>query len=413
MSYLARLKPEDIILIHGASEGVGLAAIQYAQLVGAGIIATAGTQEKRSLLRLMGIIHVLDSRSLLFADQVMEATEGRGVDVVLNSLSGEAIQRNLGVLRQGGRFIELGKRDFYANSRIGLRPFRNNVSFFGVDMDALTKHERSLGCTQFSEMARCIMDGSYRPLLYRTYPGSRVDEAFRLMQNSRHVGKVVVTLDDPIPSQKRTPRLQLAADGTYLVVGGLDGFGAATARWLAARGARHLALVGRRGPATPGASALIKAMASLGADAKAYSVDVSKFEDVQAVVNRIDDSGFPLRGVIHSAMVLDDARLSDLTPERFRAALAPKMLGGINLDRVINATRALTRLSRSLIWSRSRWVSSLPCTIGLSRLRSARPRGARTRASRSSLLRSLCEMVRVLRGLATTTSIFRESQEID
>ena len=216
MSYLARLKPEDIILIHGASGGVGLAAIQYAQLVGAGIIATAGTQEKRSLLRLMGIIHVLDSRSLLFADQVMEATEGRGVDVVLNSLSGEAIQRNLGVLRQGGRFIELGKRDFYANSRIGLRPFRNNVSFFGVDMDALTKHERSLGCTQFSEMARCIMDGSYRPLLYRTYPGSRVDEAFRLMQNSRHVGKVVVTLDDPILSQKRTPRLQLAADGTYL-----------------------------------------------------------------------------------------------------------------------------------------------------------------------------------------------------
>jgi hypothetical protein len=116
----------------------------------------------------------------------------------------------------GGRFIELGKRDFYANSRIGLRPFRNNVSYFGVDMDALTKHERSLGCTQFSEMARCIMDGSYRPLLYRTYPGSRVDEAFRLMQNSRHVGKVVVTLDDPIFSQKRTPRLQLAADGTYL-----------------------------------------------------------------------------------------------------------------------------------------------------------------------------------------------------
>jgi NADP-dependent 3-hydroxy acid dehydrogenase YdfG/acyl carrier protein len=154
------------------------------------------------------------------------------------------------------------------------------------------------------------------------------------MENSQHVGKAVVALDNPPPIQKQNQPLQLATNGTYLVVGGLEGFGAATARWLAARGAQHLVLAGRRGPATPGTATLIKALASLGADAKVYSVDVSKFEEVQSVVNIIDASGFPLCGIIHAAMVLDDARLSDLTPKRFHDVVAPKMLGGINLDRV-------------------------------------------------------------------------------
>jgi acyl transferase domain-containing protein/NADPH:quinone reductase-like Zn-dependent oxidoreductase/SAM-dependent methyltransferase/NADP-dependent 3-hydroxy acid dehydrogenase YdfG/acyl carrier protein len=335
LSYLARLKRGETILIHGAAGGVGLAAVQYAQLVGARIVATAGSPEKRDLLRLMGIEHILDSRSLHFADEVMALTHGRGVDVVLNSLAGEAILRNLDILRPFGRFIELGKRDIYADSKIGLRPFRNNISFFGVDADKMMNSEPTLAHEIFSEVSERILQGKYRPLLHRTFPAERAEEAFRLLQHSRHIGKVIVTLDDSMPMiHGQAVSVALDPNGVYLVTGGLGGFGAATAVWLADHGARHLALVSRSGAAGREATATLEALARRGVTATAYAADVAKLEDMRRVIESIDSAGFPLRGVIHAAMVLDDAPLSELTPERFQAALAPKLQGGLVLDQI-------------------------------------------------------------------------------
>ena len=136
---LARLREGERVLIHGAAGGVGIAAIQIAKHFGAEIFATAGSDAKRDFVRLLGADHVFDSRSLVFADEVMHASGGAGVDVVLNSLAGDAISRNLRLLRPFGRMLELGKRDFYENSHIGLRPLRNNISYFGIDADQLAR----------------------------------------------------------------------------------------------------------------------------------------------------------------------------------------------------------------------------------------------------------------------------------
>jgi acyl transferase domain-containing protein/NADPH:quinone reductase-like Zn-dependent oxidoreductase/SAM-dependent methyltransferase/acyl carrier protein len=334
LSNVARLVRGEVVLVHGAAGGVGLAALQYAQHVGAHVIATAGSPEKRDLLRLLGVEHVLDSRSLAFADQVREITNGRGVDVVLNSLSGEAIPRSLELLRPGGRFIELGKRDIYENKPLLLRPFRNNVSLCAVDVDQLLHKYPAGSYAMFREITERIQAGVYHPLLHRAYPAVRIGEAFRLMQHSRHTGKVIITFDEPVPVERRHAPVVLDPDATYLVTGGLGGFGAATAQWLADRGARHLALVSRRGPDAPEAQTTIDALAKQGVEAIPYAADVTNLEAMQRVIGAIDATGHPLRGVVHAAMVLDDAPLGELTSDRFRTALAPKMQGGLVLDQL-------------------------------------------------------------------------------
>ncbi|MGH8641133.1 MAG: polyketide synthase dehydratase domain-containing protein, partial [Burkholderiales bacterium] len=152
LNHLARLQENEKILIHGAAGGVGIAAIQMARRCGAEIFATAGSEEKRDFLRLLGVDHVFDSRSLAFADDILAITEGKGIDVVLNSLAGEAVNRNLRVLKPFGRFLELGKRDFQENTRIGLRPFRNNIAYFGVDADQLMSERPDLTERLFREV---------------------------------------------------------------------------------------------------------------------------------------------------------------------------------------------------------------------------------------------------------------------
>ena len=332
LDHLARLGPGETVLVHGAAGGVGLAAIQYANLVGASVIATAGTATKRDLLSLLGVDYVLDSRSLAFADQVMALTDGVGVDVVLNSLSGEAISRGLELLRPHGRFVELGKRDIYANSRIMLKAFRNNISLFCVDVSQLAGSRPSLARSEMREIVRRVRAGEYRPLLYRAYPARRIDEAFRLLQHSRHIGKIVVTFEDPVPVERSPVPVRLDPQASYLVSGGLSGMGAAVARGLGRWGARHLVLVGRRGMASPEVPELLEWLARHGVEATVYAADVADPVAMARVIAATDDAGHALRGVIHAAMQLDDGVIPELGDERFRAAVAPKMGGAIVLD---------------------------------------------------------------------------------
>jgi NADPH:quinone reductase-like Zn-dependent oxidoreductase len=147
LRHLAQLTEGDRVLIHSASGGVGLAAVQVAQLAGAEIFATAGSPEKRAYLEKLGIRHVMDSRSLAFADEVMSRTEGRGVDVVLNSLAGEAMLKSLSVLAPFGRFLEIGKRDIYENRDVGLAPFQKQLAYFSIDLERLFA-ERPPRCSQ-------------------------------------------------------------------------------------------------------------------------------------------------------------------------------------------------------------------------------------------------------------------------
>ena len=341
LHHLARLAPGEKVLIHGAAGGVGLAAIQIAQMKGAEIFATAGSESKRDLLRLLDVDHVLDSRSLAFGDQILALTGGRGVDVVLNSLAGEAMMRSLEILQPLGRFLELGKRDFYENTPVGLRPLRNNVSYFGVDVDQLMLDRPELTRALMQELMQLFDFGTLHPLPYRAFKAQDVVGAFRFMQQSRHVGKIVLSFDSPPTASAgaASPRvmpapLALPADATYLVTGGLRGFGLRTAQWLAAKGARHLILIGRSATPATEAQDAIASLVAQGVQVRAVRCDVGDLAALQALFDDMRDTMPPLRGVIHASTVYQDGLVRNLDRDAIEAVLAPKVLGAAYLHRL-------------------------------------------------------------------------------
>ena len=261
----------------------------------------------------------------------MELTGGRGVDVVLNALAAEAIPMGLSCLAEFGRFLEIGKRDIYQNAKLPLWHLRRNASFHVVAMDAVFAGDPALTRELLGEITGLLEQGVLRPLPFRSYPANRVDAAFRLMAAGKHTGKVVLCLADPFVPRRGTPptpAFHIDPEATYIVTGGFGGFGRVVARWLAGRGATHLVLTGRQGAATAGAEEFIKEMAATGVEILPAAADVASPEDVRRLVAQVRATGRPLKGVFHLAMVIDDAPLSKLTPERFRAVLDPKAVGG-------------------------------------------------------------------------------------
>jgi NADPH:quinone reductase-like Zn-dependent oxidoreductase len=194
--YLGRLSKGERVLIHAAAGGVGLAAVQLSQQIGAQIFATAGTPEKREYLHSLGINYVMDSRSLAFADEVMDITNGKGVDIVLNSLAGEYIPKSLSILGRYGRFLEIGKRDVYQNSKLELYPFRNNLSFFAIDLEQVWLDRPAFTASLFRKVMQYFEDGTLKPLPYQVFPISEVVSAFRYMRKAKHIGKIVVSLSN-------------------------------------------------------------------------------------------------------------------------------------------------------------------------------------------------------------------------
>ncbi|MBY0277005.1 acyltransferase domain-containing protein, partial [Candidatus Binatia bacterium] len=250
LEHVGRMAAGESVLIHAAAGGVGLAAVQVAHAAGAQVLATAGNDEKRDHLREhAGVARVMDSRTLDFAGEVLDLTGGRGVDLVLNSLSGEAILKNLEVLAPFGRFLEIGVRDIYEDSQIGLLPFQRNLTYSALDLTRLAAERPA----QFASLLRDVIDrfasGALEPLPVTCFPISRAEEAFRHMAKAQHIGKIVLEVDDDVLIEPIAALASMfAADATYLITGGLGGLGLALAQWLHEEGARHLVLVGRRAP---------------------------------------------------------------------------------------------------------------------------------------------------------------------
>jgi phthiocerol/phenolphthiocerol synthesis type-I polyketide synthase C len=333
LGHLAKLAAGEYVLIHAAGGGVGLAAIQYAKHCGAVVIATAGSAVKRSFLRLAGADHVLDSRDLAFCNEVLEISGGQGVDVVLNSLSGEAMERSLEVLRPFGRFLELGKRDLYLNRRIHMRPLRQNISYFAIDIDQLPMRRPELARELLGEVSAALSNGEIRPLAHRIFSFGELDDAIRLMQSSGHIGKLVLEPRANIGVRLRSPpAVALRRDGSYLVTGGIEGFGFEAARWLVARGAGSIALMGRRGPATPGCEARVRELEAAGAAVRVYRGDVADRGSLTAVLEAIRAAQPPLRGIVHAASAIDDGLASEIESARLQVVLRPKLGGAVALD---------------------------------------------------------------------------------
>jgi len=341
LSHLSKLRKGERILIHAAAGGVGLAAVQLAQRVGAEIFATAGNPEKREFLKSLGVHHVMDSRSLDFAEEVMQRTHGKGVDVVLNSLAGEFIPKSLSVLGPYGRFLEIGKADILQNNLVGLGNFRNNQSFFAIDLSTLFLQRPEIGAALLGEVIQYFAEGALKPLPYQVFPISQAVAAFRHMAQARHIGKIVVSLreQEGVRIEGQTPLpVTLHADGTYLITGGLGGLGLSVAQWMVHQGARHVVLMGRSG-ASASAQEAVNALRETGAQVVVAKADVAQVQPVASVLAEIEQTMPPLRGIVHAAAVLDDGILLQQDQERFKAVMAPKIGGAWNLHQLtVNAS---------------------------------------------------------------------------
>jgi acyl transferase domain-containing protein/thioesterase domain-containing protein/acyl carrier protein len=333
LHHLGRIRKGDRVLIQAATGGVGLAAVQLARLAGAEIFGTAGSPEKRDFLRAQGVHHVMDSRSLAFADEVREITGGNGVDLVLNSLAGEAIAAGISTLATGGRFLEIGKRDIYQNSKIGLRPLRNNISFFVIDLAQLMREDPPLVASMLRRLMPMFASGKLHPLPFRVFRASQVVSAFRHMSQARHIGKIVLSMENdhvaPVPRSAVKP-MRFRTDASYLITGGLGGFGLAVAEWMLRNGAGHIALASRSGAATDDARRAVASLKKLGG-VLVVKADVSSERDVERIFRTIARKLPPLRGILHAAMVLDDGVLAQQTAARFSRVMAPKVSGAWNL----------------------------------------------------------------------------------
>ncbi|MEM6612128.1 MAG: aminotransferase class I/II-fold pyridoxal phosphate-dependent enzyme, partial [Cyanobacteria bacterium P01_C01_bin.72] len=317
LHYLAQIKPGDKILIHAAAGGVGQAAVQIAQQAGAEIYATA-SKGKWDFLKAAGIKHVMNSRNLDFASEIMELTEGKGVDLILNSLNGDFIPKNLAILAPNGRFVEIGKVGIWERSQVAAQ--RADVSYFPFDLLEVSHQDPDLIKRLFLELRQQLVADKLKPLPHKTFPIQQADEAFRYMAQAKHIGKVVIELPQPQQLVK--------ADASYLITGGTGALGLEVAHWLAAEGAKHLVLLGRSQPSDLVQQAIAK-LSQQQVKVQLFQLDIADYATLEQVITSID--GYPLKGIIHAAGVLDDGLLNSISWERFQQVLQPKVTGAWNL----------------------------------------------------------------------------------
>ena len=342
LTHLARLRKGQRVLIHSAMGGIGQAAIALANNVGAEIYATAGSESKREQLLALGVQAAFDSHSDEWYEGLMKATGGQGVDVVLNSLAGRHVPLCLDALRAGGWHCEIGKVDIFADSALGLRVFRKNLRFAAIDLDRLMVDDpllsRELSETCLDLLDRCVVP----PLPVTIFPYRDYAKALRLMTSGQHQGKLVLkalpeSVDPDFPIDDRRPLLD--PEATYLVTGGLGGFGQRLLPYLVTAGARHLTLMDRD-PERCRSEHWLRQSTTLakignGVEIDIVSGDVAVEADVRRCVANVKR---PLKGVFHLAGTLDDCLLADLSADSVARVFAPKAHGALHLH---NATAGL------------------------------------------------------------------------
>ncbi|KAI3025544.1 hypothetical protein CBS147482_1131 [Aspergillus niger] len=334
----AQLQRGQSILIHSASGGVGIAAITVARWIGAEVLVTAGTEEKRTfLMRQFGILpsRVFDSRYRTFVDGVRAITSGRGVDVVLNSVSGELLHASWECVASGGCMIELGKRDILGNGNLAMHPFGDNRSFIGIDLGHLSIKAPVIIERLLQQAVRLYENGDIEPINpVRSFSARKVQEASQHLRQGQHIGKVVLALTEgdapelaPIVS---TPTFR--KDAAYLLVGGLGGLGGSIATWMASHGAGNLVTLSRSGDKSEDDRHIVAEIEAFGCSVQMFKGDVSKEEDVRHLVR---NTSRPIAGMVHTAMVLSDAPVLDMTVAHWEAAINPKVKGAWNLHNVL------------------------------------------------------------------------------
>lgn len=323
----AKLTSKDTILIHTASGGVGLVAIQIAQSIGARIVATAGSKRKRAYLRNLGIQHIFHSRNTNYETEIRAALGGQGVDVVLNSLTSAGFKEaSLSLVNPGGRFIEMSKLNTWTVEEVS--KLRSDVAYTIVDLSAASPTELQRHMVMIKDY---IKDSIIRPIPYTRFDASEIREALTFLQKAKHVGKIVVTMPEP-EMDGLIPMFNERS--TYLITGGLGGIGMEVAKWMVGSGAKHVALVGRSAP-TDKAADEIRRMNLKGKNVFALQYDVGDEVQCGELLARLQELDLPpLRGVMHAAGVISDSIYSNQTWEKYTTTYNPKVRGGWNLHKL-------------------------------------------------------------------------------
>ncbi|KAI1171949.1 hypothetical protein F4777DRAFT_593267 [Nemania sp. FL0916] len=345
LCHLGQLKPGETVLIHAAAGAVGQAAIQIAQSIGAIVMVTVGSSEKQRLLMdQYGIPsdHFFSSRNISFAQQIMRITEGRGVDVILNSLSGQALAESWRCLAPLGRFVEIGKRDIRAFNNLAMMPFDRNTSFCSLDIAVVLKTDAKLMGRIMKEVEESVLNDISRrykaPHPLTIFKRSEIESALRLLQTGRHMGKLVINwaeADDIQMIHHIDHEYRFDSNATYLIAGGLDGVGRSIAKWMCRHGARHLILLSRSGARSEAAKQLVTKLKNDGVEVYTPSCDISRSDSLRAVLEYADNNMPPVKGCIQGAMALENRIFSDYTPEDFQAAIDPKVKGTWNLHHML------------------------------------------------------------------------------
>ncbi|KAF2766275.1 KR-domain-containing protein [Teratosphaeria nubilosa] len=330
------------VLIHAAAGGVGQAAIRYAQHIGAEVFATVSSLEKRDILMTEHNIpedHIFSSRDLTFYNGIKRATGGKGVDVVLNSLSGEALRRSWELLSPFGRFVEIGKKDAQAHGCIELTPFLRNVTMTSVDFMIMMKHRPMLIKQLTEDTIRLWEQGVAKPAVpTKIMPMSQVQEGLSILQGGKGAGKIIFVLssEDQIPIVPAQPLpYRFRQDATYVLSGGLGGIGRSTAKWMASRGARNLVFLSSSGRITEAVSKMQSDLEAEGCSVHIFKCDVSDAEQLRAVIESFASSLPPIKGLIQGAMHLKDSMLGNMSWEDYQTAIKPKVQGSWNLHEIL------------------------------------------------------------------------------
>ncbi|ATY64703.1 Beta-ketoacyl synthase [Cordyceps militaris] len=335
-----RLEQGDKILIHSAAGAVGQAAIMLAKHIGAEVFATVGNSEKQTLLReRYGIAddHIFSSRTPAFHDKIKRLTGGYGVDVVLNSLAGDQFRHSCNLVAPFGRFVEIGRKDLMDDARMSMGFLLKNITFAYVDLSLIMEVKRPLARRLLREVVNLAASGAIRPVTLTTLPITEIETAFRMIQAGKHTGKIVlrVAQDQIVKADPPAPaHAELKPNATYLLVGGFGGLGRAVITWMGSRGAKNILVISRSGCPDKQGQILIKDMEAMGVKVVAEKCDVTAEDEVASLSKLAADRGLPpIRGVIHSAMVLQDSVLEEMTADEWCRALAPKYAGSLNLHR--------------------------------------------------------------------------------
>ncbi|KAI5917692.1 hypothetical protein F4810DRAFT_640865 [Camillea tinctor] len=337
---LARLRKGQKILIHSAAGSTGQMAIRVAQIKGAEIFATVGFDEKKQfLMSTFGIPedHIFYSRNTSFAQGIMRVTKGYGVNVVLNSLSGDALRASWECIAPYGRFVEIGKADITANSSLPMACFAKNVSFSAFDLVHLIESNPGLAGSALESTVELLEKGAQHPSPLHVYPVSKVEQAFRYLQSGKNIGRVVIGIDraDVVPQRVLERRNWVFnPNASYLIAGGSGGLGRAIMKWMAGRGAKHLIVPSRSGP-TSKAEEVISELRQQGVEIVAPKCDVSSAESLANVLEHCARTMPPIRGCINAAMVLQDAIFDNMTHAQWTLTIRSKVQTSWNLHRLL------------------------------------------------------------------------------